>query len=178
MSGGVQGRVCVSRGCTLPGSRGSHPSRPRDTLPDQRHPHSGQTDACENIILPQTSLAGGKVVFAFSFAQCKWTLTGTSQGEKTTQVFRIRSHRPQTKFAKVYVFTPVCQLFCSRGGGFCLSACWDTPHSRQPPPTRSRHIPPWSSYPLGPGTTPAQCMMGDMVNKRVVRILLECNLDE
>ena len=88
----VQG-VCP-RGCTLPGPRGRHASRPRGTLPDQRHPHSGQTDACENITLPQISFAGGKVVFAFSFAQCKWALTRTSQGENSKQVFRIRSRRP------------------------------------------------------------------------------------
>ena len=34
-----------------------------------------------------------------------------------------------------------------RGGGVCLSACWDTPRSRPP---RSRH-PPWSRHPP-PGT--------------------------
>ena len=36
-------------------------------------------------------------------------------------------YRPQTKLRKGNVFTPVCQSFCSRGGGVCLpSACWDT----------------------------------------------------
>ena len=54
-----------------------------------------------------------------------------------------------------YVFTPVCQSFCS-WGGVCFSACWDThplplgadtpPRSRRPPkeltpPSRSRHPP-------------------------------------
>ena len=88
-----------------------------------------------------------------------------------------------------YVFTSVCQSFCSQG--FCLSACWDThlppeqtpPWEQTPPRAESRHpqsrhpprantrpqeqTPPWSS-PL------AQCMLGDMGNKRVVRILLKC----
>ena len=51
---------------------------------------------------------------------------------------------------EVYVFTPVCQSFCSQGG-VCLSACWDTtPGSRHPTakqtppgtrPPRSRHPP-------------------------------------
>ena len=36
-------------------------------------------------------------------------------------------YRPQMKLRKGTVFTPVCQSFCSqRGGGVCLSACWDT----------------------------------------------------
>ena len=74
-------------------------------------------------------------------------------------------------------------------GGVCLSACWDTTPQDQAhprpgtapswdqvhPPTR--HTPP----PPRPGTPktrhpPAQCMLGDMVNKRAVCILLECNL--
>ena len=38
--------------------------------------------------------------------------------------------------------------------------------SRPPPRTRGRH----------PHSPPAQCMLGDTGNKRVVRILLECNL--
>ena len=42
-----------------------------------------------------------------------------------------------------------------RGGGVCLSACWDTTPRRHPP---------------------TQCMLGDTVTKWAVCILLECNL--
>ena len=45
---------------------------------------------------------------------------------------------PANEVCERYVFTSVCQSFCSRGGGgvVCLSACWDTPPSlgRHPPP--------------------------------------------
>ena len=53
------------------------------------------------------------------------------------------------------IFAHVCH---SVHRGVCLSACWNTTH------------------PQGPGTPPAQCMLGDTVNKRSVCILLECNL--
>ena len=36
-----------------------------------------------------------------------------------------------------YIFTPVCQSFCSKGG-VCRSACWDTP----PPPEPEANIHP------------------------------------
>ena len=101
------------------------------------------------------------------------------------------------------IFSSVCQEFCSQG--VCLSTCWDTipPRTRHPPsgadtlleqaPPRSRHLlgpgtpPPGADTPPGPGTPPrsrppweqtlpAQCMLGDTVNKRAVCILLECNL--
>ena len=42
-----------------------------------------------------------------------------------------------------YVFTPVCQSFCSQGGGVCLSACWDAPQDQAPPGADTF---------LGPGT--------------------------
>ena len=72
-----------------------------------------------------------------------------------------------------YVFTPVCQSFCSQG--VCLSACWDTPQdqappradippgpgtpqSRQPPrtrhPPRTRNTTPQSRQPPGADTPP------------------------
>ena len=67
-----------------------------------------------------------------------------------------RFYRPQ-RSCEGYVFTPVCQSFCSRGG-VCLSACWDTtpprtrhPRCRHPPeqtPPRTRH-PPRSRHPPG-----------------------------
>ena len=56
------------------------------------------------------------------------------------------------------IFTSVCQEFCPQGGGVCLSACWD-------------NIPPQELAP-----PPEQSMLGDTVNERAVRILLECNL--
>ena len=50
------------------------------------------------------------------------------------------------------MFLHPSQSCCSRGGGVCLSACWDTPHS---------------SWPDTPSRRPLQ---------RTVRILLECFL--
>ena len=48
----------------------------------------------------------------------------------------IHLYRPQTKLREGNVFTPVCQSFCSRGGGVgvCLSACWDTSPGQTPHP--------------------------------------------
>ena len=66
----------------------------------------------------------------------------------------LNNYRPQ-RSCEGYVFTPVYQSFCSRGG-FCLSACWLTtplwsrsPRSRHPPGSRHR---PGAGTPLGPGT--------------------------
>ena len=74
-------------------------------------------------------------------------------------------------------------------GGVCLSACWDAlppGTGRHPLPRSGRHPvgsgnppqeqTPWSRHPLGAGTPLAQSMLGDMVNARAVRILLECKL--
>ena len=60
--------------------------------------------------------------------------------------------------------------FCSRGGSASVHAGIPYPPGPGPP-----------QAPPGPGTPqtrhpPAQCMLGDTVNKRAVRILLECNL--
>ena len=72
--------------------------------------------------------------------------------------------------------------------GVCLSACWDTdPLARQTPwkgapPPPSKADPLARRYPLARQQTPlakippAQCMVGDTVNKRAVCILLECDL--
>ena len=90
---------------------------------------------------------------------------------------------PANEVCEGYVFTPVCQSFCSQGGGgVCRSACWDKHQnswSRHPLP-RSRHpLPkattllgianpqeqtPWSRHPpeqtpLLEQTPPAQCML-------------------
>ena len=91
-------------------------------------------------------------------------------------------YRPQTKFAKV-MFLHV-SVILSTGGMSAPLQCWNTPPrpeagtSTPPPSTRGRYAPApeagtsWTRgrYP------PVQCMLGDMGNKRVVRILLECNL--
>ena len=108
-------------------------------------------------------------------------------------------YRPQRSWGKV-IFSQACVILFT--GGVCLSACWDTtpppgpgiplgpgtppgpgtlfprtrhppgpgtpPGTRHPPPSRTRH--PRSRSPL------AQSMLGDTVNARAVRILLECNL--
>ena len=81
------------------------------------------------------------------------------------------------------------------GGSVHLSACWDTPLSRHPPqeqtppeqrcpleqtpPSQSR--PPWEETPreqTPPQSRhpPVQSMLGDTVNARAVRTLLECKL--
>ena len=63
-----------------------------------------------------------------------------------------------------------------------------TPREQTPPPPGADTPSPGSRHPLGPGTPPsrhtprdqvhplAQSMLGDTVNARAVRILLECNL--
>ena len=96
---------------------------------------------------------------------------------------------PATKLGQGYVFTRVSD---SVHRGVCLSACWDTDPPEQTP-SRRRHTPPQEQTPPGPGTpwgqTPPQeqtppgpgtpvehSMLGDTVNERAVRILLECNL--
>ena len=87
-------------------------------------------------------------------------------------------YRRQWSWGKV-MFLHVCVILFT--GGVCLSACWDTTPQDQDPP-RSR--PPQdqaspllrSRHPPGPGTPPEQSILGDTVNERAVRILLECNL--
>ena len=97
-------------------------------------------------------------------------------------------YRPQRSCGKV-IFSQACVVLFT--GGVCLSACWFTtprpghlpeqapplpqeqahkPQSRTPPPHRA------GTTPLGAGTPLAQSMLGDTVNARAVRILLECNL--
>ena len=54
---------------------------------------------------------------------------------------------PANEVCEGYVFTPVCQSFCSQEeGGVCLSACWDI-HPLEQIPLMSRH--PQSRHPLG-----------------------------
>ena len=79
-------------------------------------------------------------------------------------------YRPQTKFAKV-MFSQVS--VCPRGGGSApLHAGIHTPWADTP---LGRH--PLRQTPVYAGIhPPAQCMLGDTVNKRAVRIPLECIL--
>ena len=72
-------------------------------------------------------------------------------------------YRPQTKLREGYVFTPVCQSFCSRGGGdvrdrggwgMCGGAC-----------VAEGECVVWGA-----------CMQDTRSLKRAVRILLECIL--
>ena len=75
---------------------------------------------------------------------------------------------PANEVCEGYVFTPICQSFCSLGG--VCPRCTSSPaiRGRLPPPTPDqRQTPP----PL-----PEQCMLGNTGNKRAVRILLECIL--
>ena len=65
------------------------------------------------------------------------------------KVFDFFLYRPQTKFARVMFYT-------------CLSFC---------PGGVPGQVPPGTRY-----TPQDQCMLGDMGNKRAVRILLECIL--
>ena len=112
---------------------------------------------------------------------------------------------PANEVCEGYVFTPVCQSFCSRGGGFPQCMLGYPPETRHPPrstptpgpgnplgpdsthrrsqhpreqtpPPGTRHSPGSRPPLLGSDTPSAQCMLGDTVNERAARILLECNL--
>ena len=75
---------------------------------------------------------------------------------------------PATKLGQGYVFTGVCHSV--NRGDVCLSACWDTTPPEQTP------RPPGADTLLQEQTPPVQSMLGNTVNARAVRILLECNL--
>ena len=104
-------------------------------------------------------------------------------------------YRPQTKFAKVmYLHLSVGQSV--HRADVCLCACCDThppgadtplgadtPKDQTPPiadtpedqtPTRADTH--GSRHPPGADTPPVHCMLGDLGNKRAVRVLLECIL--
>ena len=75
-----------------------------------------------------------------------------------------------------YVFTPVCQSFCSQEGSASVDAGIADPPGPDTTPTQEQTRPlPRSRHPH-PSTPPAQCMLGDTANKRAVRILMECTL--
>ena len=93
-----------------------------------------------------------------------------------TRVIQIVTARKRS-LGQGNIFVPVCH---SVHRGVCFSA-YPPPQRRTPPhppeqtPPRKRHSPqgpdpPRSRHP------PAQCMLGDTLNKQAVRILLECNL--
>ena len=72
----------------------------------------------------------------------------------------VSSYRPQ-RSCEGYVFTPVCQSFCSRGGGVCVSACWDTT-PRDQAPSETRHPPPspWQqTATVADGTHLLECIL-------------------
>ena len=100
----------------------------------------------------------------------------TQRHDRRGQVLlHIFYYRPQTKFAKV-MFLHLSVILFTWGG--CLPQCMlgytpsraDIPLGADTPGIRH---PPW-----GADTPTAQCMLGDMGNKRAVRILLECILVE
>ena len=117
----------------------------------------------------------------------KHPITRVIEGSFITENIPVSLLPPATKLGQGYVFTGVCDSV--HRGGVCISACWDTtsPPWGQTPP-RSRHPPgadtPRSRHPPGADTPPqeqtppppVQSMLGDTVNARAVRILLECNL--
>ena len=76
------------------------------------------------------------------------------------------------------IFSTMCQDFCSHEGSASVHAGIPPPRPGTPP--RSRHHtlypPEQTSPPETRHAPPAQCMLGDTVNKRAVCILLECNL--
>ena len=101
---------------------------------------------------------------------------------------------PATKLGQGYIFTAVCESV-HRGGdlpqcmlGYHIPQEQTSPHPPRadtPPPPGSRHPPdqaptcPDQARPTReqtPTPPPVQSMLGDTVNARAVRILLECNL--
>ena len=84
--------------------------------------------------------------------------TNTSTENSSLQVALVTARKRSLRRLCFYT----CLSFCPQGG---LPQCM----LGYPPPPRAE--------PPGPGTNlPSQCMLGDMVNKRAVCILLECNL--
>ena len=82
---------------------------------------------------------------------------------------------PANEVCEGYVFTPVCQSFCSQGevSSSMHAEIHIPPGSRHPP-----EVDPPKADPSEADTPPpsAQCMLGDTGTKRAVRILLECIL--
>ena len=115
------------------------------------------------------------------------------QAVSTHPTVMLSCYRPQRSWGKV-MFSQACVILFTEG---CLPQCmlgyhtppWDqappgtdTPRTRHPRPgTPREQTPHLDQAPPGAGTPqqqtpPVQSMLRDMVNTRVVRILLECNL--
>ena len=130
----------------------------------------------------------------------RYPCTVRSFNDSQNIFFLVSSLPPATKLGQGYVFTGVCDSV-HRGVSASVHAGIPHPPSRHPPeqtPPREQ-TPPVSRHPLPradthtpeqthttpsphsrnlPGQTPPQkqSMVGDTVNARAVRILLECNL--
>ena len=103
--------------------------------------------------------------FGVGLRVCGWAIKPLYQWKIKTRMHTIIIYyRPQTKFAKVMFFIPVCHSV--HGGGVCLSACWDThppgqthPWADPPGQTPLGQTPlgqthPWSRHPPPPGRHP------------------------
>ena len=86
---------------------------------------------------------------------------GDEEHEIHTAALGGHFYRPQTKLRKGNVFTPVCQSFCSHGGGGSASVHAGIHSPRLTPPGRHAPLPSacWDTRPLGrhpPADTPRQ----------------------
>ena len=140
-------------------------------------------DLCHKLTYPAKYLSGKRSSsseYRVNLTHATNTQGNMQEGERETLL------PPAMKLGQGYVFTRVCN---SVHRGVCPIACWNTPPGTQagtPPPqgadpqeqTPREQTPLGADTPLGPGISPAQCMLGDMGNKRVVCILLGCNLVE
>ena len=79
---------------------------------------------------------------------------------------------PQTKLAKV-MFLHLSVSHSVHGGGSASVHSRIPPWEQTPPQDQA---PPRGADPPGTRHPPPQCMLGDTVNKRAVRVLLERNL--
>ena len=137
-------------------------------------------DFWEVRITPTVNFYQTKIccLFFVSFVFCMYLVVHRAHiiGSKSvcSVIFTVRKR----SLGQGNVFTPVCQSFCSRGGA-CPTTCWDTyPLGRHPP---GIHPSPLLGRPPHPGRLPLSRadtprMLQYTVNKRVVRILLECIL--
>ena len=109
------------------------------------------------------------LAFLFSLKTIESLQIGVATHFQATQLLP-----PANKVCTGYVFTPVCQSFCSQGGmSASVHAGIHTPLGRHP---RADTLPLGRHPPLGQTPSPVQCMLGDTGNKRAVRILLKCIL--
>ena len=114
-----------------------------------------KTDQCQ-----QRLIRADKVQFLY--AMFHTILKGNKVFHTRSTLIEKRLLPPANEICEGYVFTPVCQSFCSQEG--CVRQCMlgYTPLQEQTPPRAD--------------TPSVQYMLGDTGNKRAVRILLECIL--